>query len=131
MARAKSTTARKSKPRAPRRTRADYEELLLRTADTELLKKRHPGESSIRDIAKEAQVHHRFIATWFGGKTQLLTVVGEATKGIMAARDADEGSSQHCICRWINHVVRLHHLPTSGHRNHAGRDSGALLEFVA
>ena len=74
MASAKTTPAKKSEARATRRPRAECEELLLCAAE-KLLKKRNPGEISIREIADEATVHHRFIATWFGGKTQLFTVV--------------------------------------------------------
>ena len=74
MASTKLTPAQKIKPRATRRPRAECEELLLRAAE-KLLKKRNPSEISIRDIADEATVHHRFIAAWFGGKAQLFTVV--------------------------------------------------------
>jgi AcrR family transcriptional regulator len=76
MASKKSSPATQPKPRAARRPRAECEELLLRAAET-LLETRNPGEISIRDIAEEAHVHHRFIATWFGGKTQLFTIVHE------------------------------------------------------
>jgi AcrR family transcriptional regulator len=64
----------KAKPRAPRRSRAVCEELLLQAAE-DLLAKNSPADITIRDIAAKATVHHRFISTWFVGKVELFTIV--------------------------------------------------------
>ncbi|NQW60324.1 TetR/AcrR family transcriptional regulator [bacterium] len=63
-----------AKPRAPRRSRAVCEELLLQAAE-DLLAKNSPADITIRDIAAKATVHHRFISTWFVGKVELFTIV--------------------------------------------------------
>ncbi len=62
-----------AKPRAPRRSRAVCEELLLQAAE-DLLAKNPPADITIRDIAAKATVHHRFISTWFVGKVELFTI---------------------------------------------------------
>lgn len=64
----------KAKPRAPRRSRAVCEELLLQAAE-DLLAKNSPADITIRDIAAKATVHHRFISTWFVGKVELFTII--------------------------------------------------------
>ena len=65
---------KEAKPRAPRRSRAVCEELLLQAAE-DLLTKSAPADITIRDIAAKATVHHRFISTWFVGKVELFTIV--------------------------------------------------------
>jgi len=77
------------KPRAPRRTRAACEELLLQAAE-DLLATHSPADITIRDIAAKATVHHRFISTWFVGKVELFTIVHQriSDRTRTLARDA-------------------------------------------
>ncbi len=77
------------KPRAPRRTRAVCEELLLQAAE-DLLAHHLPADITIRDIAAKATVHHRFISTWFVGKVELFTIVHQriSDRTRASARDA-------------------------------------------
>ena len=67
-------SSQKAKPRAPRRSRAVCEELLLQAAE-DMLAIYSPADITIRDIAAKATVHHRFISTWFVGKVELFTIV--------------------------------------------------------
>ncbi len=60
--------------RQPRRTRAVGMELLINAAFS-LIHEKNPDDISIREISAVANVHHRFIAEWFGGKAQLLLIV--------------------------------------------------------
>jgi AcrR family transcriptional regulator len=72
---AKKVAAKKpAKARQPRRTREEGMELLINAA-FELVRQNSPDDISIRQIASLANVHHRFIAEWFGGKAQLLLIV--------------------------------------------------------
>ena len=80
---------KEAKPRAPRRSRAVCEELLLQAAE-DLLAIHSPADITIRDIAAKATVHHRFISTWFVGKVELFTIVHQriSDRTRTLARDA-------------------------------------------
>ena len=60
-----------------RRTRDEGKQLLLEAAQS-LLQTTSPDELGIRDIGALADVHHRFVAEWFGGKVGLFRAVHDA-----------------------------------------------------
>ena len=72
----KRKTAKKKTPRT-RRTREEGMQLLFDAAQ-KLLATNGPEDISIRDIAAIANVHHRFIAEWFGGKVGLFRAIHTA-----------------------------------------------------
>ena len=72
----KRKTAKKKTPRT-RRTREEGMQLLFDAAQ-KLLATNSPEDISIRDIAAIANVHHRFIAEWFGGKVGLFRAIHTA-----------------------------------------------------
>ena len=78
--RKKSLARRETRTQSPRprqrtrRTRAEGRELLI-SAATELLKSKSPDDITIRELGRVAGVHHRFVAEWFGGKTELFREV--------------------------------------------------------
>ena len=72
----KRKAAKKKTPRT-RRTREEGMQLLFDAAQ-KLLATNGPEDISIRDIAAIANVHHRFIAEWFGGKVGLFRAIHTA-----------------------------------------------------
>jgi AcrR family transcriptional regulator len=70
----KSARAATQKEPKTRRTREEGMQLLFDAAQ-KLLATNRPEDISIRDIAAIANVHHRFIAEWFGGKVGLFRAI--------------------------------------------------------
>jgi AcrR family transcriptional regulator len=70
----KSARAATQKEPKTRRTREEGMQLLFDAAQ-KLLATNDPDDISIRDIAAIANVHHRFIAEWFGGKVGLFRAI--------------------------------------------------------
>lgn len=69
----KKASATKPKRRSPI-SRAEGELRLIRAAID--LTKQHPfSEVGVREIAREADINHGFVHTWFGGKTELFIAV--------------------------------------------------------
>ncbi len=60
-----------------RRTREEGKQLLLDAAQS-LLQTNDPDDLGIRDIGALAEVHHRFVAEWFGGKVGLFRAVHDS-----------------------------------------------------
>jgi len=70
----KSAKAATQKEPKTRRTREEGMQLLFEAAQ-KLLATNDPDDISIRDIAAAADVNHRFIAEWFGGKVGLFRAI--------------------------------------------------------
>jgi AcrR family transcriptional regulator len=73
---AKASARKTAKPRQ-RRTREEGRQLLLEAAE-KLLQTIDPDDLGIRDIGALAEVHHRFVAEWFGGKVGLFRAVHDS-----------------------------------------------------
>jgi AcrR family transcriptional regulator len=69
--------ASKNVAKRPRRTREEGKQLLFEAAQ-KLLQTTSPDDLGIRDIGALADVHHRFVAEWFGGKVGLFRAVHDA-----------------------------------------------------
>lgn len=108
----KRLTAKKKTPRT-RRTREEGMQLLFDAAQ-KLLATNDPDDISIRDIAAAADVNHRFIAEWFGGKVGLFRAIhdtqtlqiGDLIAGSTTFGDRD-GSTLKTIRREIGLVSWL------------------------
>ena len=72
----KKQTASSVQPRR-RRTQEVGKQLLLEAAQ-KLLLTTDPDELGIREIGALAEVHHRFVAEWFGGKVGLFRAVHDS-----------------------------------------------------
>jgi AcrR family transcriptional regulator len=73
---AKVPARKAAKPRQ-RRTREEGRQLLLEAAE-KLLQTIDPEDLGIREIGALAEVHHRFVAEWFGGKVGLFRAVHDS-----------------------------------------------------
>jgi len=73
---AKVPARKAAKPRQ-RRTREEGRQLLLEAAE-KLLHTIDPEDLGIREIGALAEVHHRFVAEWFGGKVGLFRAVHDS-----------------------------------------------------
>ena len=75
--------AMKVAPKRIRRTREEGKRLLLEAAQ-QLLKTGNPDDIGIRDVGALAEVHHRFVMEWFGGKVALFRAVHDAQAHTMS-----------------------------------------------
>ena len=67
-----------------RRTREEGKQLLLDAAQS-LLQNTDPDDLGIRDVGALADVHHRFVAEWFGGKVGLFRAVHDSRTSQISA----------------------------------------------
>ena len=80
---AKAPARKTAKPRQ-RRTRKEGRQLLLEAAE-KLLQTTDPDDLGIRDVGALADVHHRFVAEWFGGKVGLFRAVHDSRTSQISA----------------------------------------------